>query len=54
MEKKNLLSTEKALTSFKGGIFSGIDSISFSFHTGFRLFFITRVFTDCKKFIHNR
>lgn len=34
-------------TTFKGGTFSGIDSINCSFQTGFRLFFITRVFTCC-------
>lgn len=34
-------------TNLRGGISSGIDNISFSFHTGLRLFFITRVFIDC-------
>lgn len=34
------------LTTFRGGMFSGIDNIRLSFQTGFRLFLMTRVFTD--------
>jgi len=37
------------LTTLRGGMGSGIESISVSFHTGFKLFFITRVFTDYNK-----
>jgi hypothetical protein len=35
------------LTSLSSGIGSGIESISLSFHTGFRLLFTTFVFIVC-------
>lgn len=39
---------ENILTNLSSGMGSGIESISLSFHTGFRLLFITFVFIDYK------